>query len=104
MSIVEELRAKASRDNRDLLDRAADRIEELEYEYKNIYDEGMAWHREAELNALEIMVLRKEIEKIFEEIEKLILRYYNDNWYTVPDLGCDIEMLKKKYTKGGEQG
>lgn len=33
MSIIEELRAKASRDNRDLLDRAADRIEELEGNY-----------------------------------------------------------------------
>lgn len=32
MSIVEELRRKQSRDNRDLLDRAADRIEELERE------------------------------------------------------------------------
>ena len=30
MNIVEELRNKKSRDNRDLLDRAADRIEELE--------------------------------------------------------------------------
>ena len=30
MSIVEELRSKKSRDNRELLDRAADRIEELE--------------------------------------------------------------------------
>ena len=30
MSIVEELRNKQSRDNRELLDRAADRIEELE--------------------------------------------------------------------------
>lgn len=30
MTLVEELRSKKSRDNRDLLDRAADRIEELE--------------------------------------------------------------------------
>ena len=30
MTLVEELRNKQSRDNRDLLDRAADRIEELE--------------------------------------------------------------------------
>lgn len=38
--------------------------------------------------------------EIFEEIEKLILRYYNDEWYTVPDMWCDVEMLKKKYTEG----
>lgn len=38
--------------------------------------------------------------EIFAEIEKLILRYYNDKWYTVPDLGCDIEMLKQKYEVG----
>lgn len=38
MSIVEELRTKQSRDNRDLLDRAADRIEELERELLLIKD------------------------------------------------------------------
>ena len=32
MTLVEELRSKKSRDNRGLLDRAADRIEELEEE------------------------------------------------------------------------
>ena len=32
------------------------------------------------------------------QIEKIILKYYNDPWYTVPDMGCDIEILKKKYT------
>lgn len=34
MTLVEELRNKQSRDNRDLLDRAADRIEELESKQK----------------------------------------------------------------------
>ena len=33
MTLVEELRSKKSRDNRELLDRAADRIEELEAGY-----------------------------------------------------------------------
>ena len=37
--------------------------------------------------------------EIFEEIEKLVLRYYNDRWYTVPDMGSDIEILKQKYTE-----
>lgn len=41
--------------------------------------------------------------KIFEEIEALILRYYNDEWYTVPDLGSDVAQLKEKYTKGGAE-
>lgn len=39
MTLVEELRSKQSRDNRELLDRAADRIEELEkakYIYANV--------------------------------------------------------------------
>ena len=39
MTLVEELRSKQSRDNRELLDRAADRIEELEkakYVYANV--------------------------------------------------------------------
>lgn len=34
MNLVEELRSKKSRDNRELLDRAANRIEELEAETK----------------------------------------------------------------------
>ena len=38
MTLVEELRSKKSRDNRELLDRAADRIEELEAEYRKIHD------------------------------------------------------------------
>lgn len=46
------------------------------------------------------VVPRAMIAEIFGEIEKLILRYYNDGWYTVPDMGCDIEILKKKYTEG----
>lgn len=36
MNLVEELRSKQSRDNRDLLDRAADRIEELDRAYDQI--------------------------------------------------------------------
>lgn len=36
MTLVEELRSKKSRDNRGLLDRAADRIDELEAELKKI--------------------------------------------------------------------
>lgn len=36
MTLVEELRSKKSRDNRELLDRAADRIEELERELSRL--------------------------------------------------------------------
>jgi rubrerythrin len=47
MSLIEELRSKVSRDNRDLLDRAADRIEELEDICKQSEGEwgfdGMSW-------------------------------------------------------------
>lgn len=46
MSIVEELRAKASRDNRDLLDRAADRIEELEKRCERRAGEWEKFHGE----------------------------------------------------------
>lgn len=42
----------------------------------------------------------KVAREIIAEIEKLILRYFNDDWYTVPDMHCDIEKLKKKYTEG----
>ena len=40
--------------------------------------------------------------EIFEEIEKLILRYYNETYYTVSEMECGIAILKEKYTKGGE--
>lgn len=36
MNLVEELRTKKSRDNRELLDRAANRIEELEAETRGL--------------------------------------------------------------------
>lgn len=54
-----------------------------EVAYKNGYEQGRA-------------VTAREI---FEEIEKLIVRSYNDKWYTVPDLWWDVKMLKKKYTE-----
>lgn len=39
MTLIEELRSKKSRDNRELLDRAADRIEELERSQMNKQNE-----------------------------------------------------------------
>lgn len=43
---------------------------------------------------------KKAAEEIFEEIENLLNRYYNDAGYTVPDMGYDIDELKKKHTEG----
>ena len=39
MTIIEELRAKESRDNRDLLDRAADTIEDLQLQLDIAYEQ-----------------------------------------------------------------
>jgi hypothetical protein len=86
-TIAEELRAKKSRDNRELLDRAADYIETLEREKAEVARE------------------------IFEEIEKIIEKHHSE-CYEYEDgaecdtaityisyLSVDIDDLKKKYTE-----
>lgn len=44
-NIIEELRSKTSRDNRELLDRAADRIEELEADLSKQVTAEWKWGR-----------------------------------------------------------
>lgn len=47
------------------------------------------------------VVPRNEIAReLFEEIDQLFERFYNDPFYTSGDLGYDIDELKKKYTEG----
>lgn len=82
-TIAEELRAKQSRDNRELLDRAADYIETLERE-------------------------KAEVVKIFDEIFNIIRAYEFDaliakeNYgvFQVRNFGTDILKLRQKYTEG----
>lgn len=83
-TIAEELRAKKSRDNRELLDRAADYIETLEREKAEVAGE------------------------IFSEILNIIRGYSHSaciakNNYGITQveyIGTDILKLKKKYTEG----
>lgn len=75
-NIVEELRTKKSRDNRELLDRAADRIEELEKANK------------------------ETVKKIFDDIERLL--YGNQiethrGLYYREELKDSFDILKKLY-------
>ena len=79
MTLSEELRSKKSRDNRELLDRAADRIEELERKNK------------------------KTVKKIFDDIERLL--YGNQiethtGVYYREELKDSFDILKRIYTKG----
>lgn len=67
MSLVEELRSKQSRDNRELLDRAADRIEELEkakYIYANV-----------DYCAEDLVIELKKNERLQAEVERLQKAY-----------------------------
>ena len=45
------------------------------------------------------VVPKSEVEKIFEEIEKLTYRYINDADYSGGDMIYDIVELRKKYTE-----
>lgn len=58
MNLVEELRSKQSRDNRDLLDRAANRISFLE-EQLNAYAKAVVevdkWYKEAQESAIAVV-------------------------------------------------
>lgn len=78
MTLSEELRTKKSRDNRELLDRAADRIEELEKENS------------------------KAVEKVLCDIERLIFANKIDTptgTYYRKELKDSFDILKKLYTK-----
>ena len=78
MTLSEELRTKKSRDNRELLDRAADRIEELEKANK------------------------ENVKKIFDDIERLL--YANQiethrGVYFREELKDSFDILKRLYTE-----
>ena len=45
------------------------------------------------------VVPRKVIEEIFEDIENLIEKYYNDKYYTVADMEYDVHDLEKTYRR-----
>ena len=75
MTLSEELRNKKSRDNRELLDRAADRIEELEAErwklIKKIFiDVGMVIHAN-EIQTPTGVYYRKELKDSFDILKKI---------------------------------
>ena len=78
MTLSEELRTKKSRDNRELLDRAADRIEELE------------------------KANTENVKKIFDDIERLL--YANQiethrGVYFREELKDSFDILKRLYTE-----
>lgn len=83
-------------------------VEKWYHEYHIIKDklrQEKMYHRETEKLAdkycAELQSAKTDTAReIFAEIEKLISRYRYDEWYTVPDLASDVEMLKRKYEEG----
>lgn len=77
MSIVKELRTKKSRDNRELLDRAADRIEALENEHwktlKKIFIDVELLIHANEIQTATGTYYRKELKDSFDILKKLYL-------------------------------
>lgn len=89
-------------------------VDRLEYEKQLIFEEGQAWHDKAEQNALELKAMRgaansykMHYEKaksevameIFEEIQKMVNRYWLHDDYGMPDMETELTKLKKKYTE-----
>ena len=78
MTLSEELRAKKSRDNRELLDRAADRIEELEKankeNVKKIFDdmEHLLYGNQFETHAG--VYYREELKDSFDILRRLYMQ------------------------------
>ena len=111
-TIVDELRAKPSRDNRSLLDRAADRIEELEAllgKERLVYPKSLPSDvvREIETRARTgINSIKAEVAReIFEEIEFEIhqLDFDREETRAIAIEGIIAE-LKKKYTEDHSDG
>lgn len=64
MDIVKELRSKKSRDNRDLLDRAADEIESLRKDVERLTQNQLSYNIDAESDLISRSALREEAERL----------------------------------------
>lgn len=49
------------------------------------------------------VVPRDEVQEIFKEFDRMLERYAYEPYYTVQDMEIEANILKEKYTKGGEQ-
>ena len=49
------------------------------------------------------VVPRDEVQEIFKEFDRMLERYAYEPYYTVQDMEIEVNILKEKYTKGGEQ-
>lgn len=73
MTLSEELRTKKSRDNRELLDRAADRIEELEREKVQIFDDIDRLLFANQIGTVAGAYYRKELKDSLDILKKLYI-------------------------------
>ena len=48
------------------------------------------------------VVPRDEVQEIFKEFDRMLERYAYEPYYTVQDMEIEVNILKEKYTKGGE--
>ena len=106
MTLVEELRSKKSRDNRGLLDRAADRIEELDGELTELINErdearrdcGMAQrnYMESAESVKDLHIQLDAMRTVANSYKKLYEELKEENLNLIKGLA----ELKKKYTEG----
>lgn len=101
MTIIEELRSKESRDNRALLDRAADRIAELEKEVDRLSQVVLYNNSVTEMKVCEAR--ERVVIDIFDDIERLLFanRFFTlEGVYYHKELKDHIAELKKIYVEG----
>jgi len=105
-TIAEELRAKQSRDNRELLDRAADYIETLEREYESLTEKFNCQQTVyADLSKIikdqaeELKTAKAEAYKeVFERLGEKLVYFYIQNVYQIS--AEDYNTLVKEKTEG----
>lgn len=100
MTLVEELRSKKSRDNRELLDRAADEIDALINAVDNSTKEFLKLHDAYQKQKVEIEALKIANEKMYsatEETKAEVIEEYRQR--VNKKMGKHTHLLGKEYVQ-----
>ena len=93
MTIVEELRAKVSRDNRDLLDRAADEIEDLDRNLAAAYKKIEEMEKRFTAPETEAQIKKEDSSRGHHHL-KILPKYYMD-------VECGIKSFEIRFNDRG---
>lgn len=85
--------------------------EEIDFESTMYTEEQNKWfaiglkcaYRDVKSQPIADVVPRDEVQEIFKEFDRMLERYAYEPYYTVQDMEIEVNILKEKYTKGGEQ-